>query len=149
MRIVIGCDHGGLALKENIKTFLAEIAAEITDVGVHTEESVDYPDFGQLTAEMVAGGEADFGILVCGTGIGMSIVANKVRGIRCALCTNEYMARMARKHNDANVLALGGRVLGPDLAREIVRIFLETGFEGGRHQKRLDKIAKIGKKYEK
>jgi ribose 5-phosphate isomerase B len=148
MKIVIGCDHGGLALKEMLKDYIVEFGGEVTDLGTHTDESVDYPDFGKLTAEMVAGGEAEFGVLVCGSGIGMSIVANKVPGVRCALCTNEYMARMARRHNDANVLALGGRVLGPDLARDIVRIFLETPFDGGRHAKRVAKIAALeeGKK---
>jgi ribose 5-phosphate isomerase B len=146
MRIVIGCDHGGLALKEAMKQYVVGAGHELVDVGVHTEESVDYPDFGALVGEMVAGGEAERGILVCGTGIGMSIAANKIDGIRAALCTDPYMARMARQHNDANILVLGGRVVGPGLAQDMVKTFLETAFEGGRHQLRLDKIAALEEK---
>lgn len=143
MHVVVGSDHGGLALKEEVKLHLAELGHQVTDVGTHTDESTDYPDFGRLVAEMVAGDEAERGIVVCGTGIGISITANKVKGIRAALCTNAYMARMARLHNDANVLALGGRVLGVDLALDIVDAFLTHPFEGGRHQRRLDKIAAL------
>ncbi|NLH51069.1 MAG: ribose 5-phosphate isomerase B [Myxococcales bacterium] len=145
MRLVIACDHGGLALKNTLKEMLAGSGHELLDIGTHTEESVDYPDFGKLAAEMVAGGEVERGILICGTGIGMSITANKVRGIRAALCTNEFMAKMARRHNDANMLVLGGRVLGDELAKEIVAAFLATGFDGGRHEKRLQKIAALEK----
>jgi ribose 5-phosphate isomerase B len=145
MRIVLASDHGGLTLKEEIKQYLVEGGHEVTDVGAHTEESVDYPDFGKFAAEIVAGGEADRGILVCGTGIGMSIAANKVKGVRAALCTDPYMAEMARRHNDANILALGGRVVGPGLAVSIVRLFLETPFDGGRHQRRIDKITDLEK----
>jgi ribose 5-phosphate isomerase B len=145
MRIVIGGDHGGLPLKVVVRDYLAELGHEIVDVGAHTEESVDYPDFAKLVAEMVAGGEAERGVVVCGTGIGVSIAANKIPGVRAALCTDGYMARMARAHNDANVLALGGRVIGSELAKDIVDAFLKTAYEGGRHQRRLDKIKALEK----
>lgn len=145
MRIIIASDHGGLALKNEIKDYLVKLGHQVTDLGTHTEASVDYPDFGKLVGEMVAGGEAEQGILVCGTGIGMSITANKIKGIRAALCTDCFMAEMARRHNDANVLVLGGRVLGGELAKKIVREYLETPFEGGRHARRLEKIAALEK----
>ncbi len=143
MKIAIGSDHAGFDLKELIKNHLQEKGIDVIDVGTHTKESVDYPVFGEKVAETVQKREADFGIVICGTGIGISISANKVKGIRAALCTNEYMARMARKHNDANVLALGARVLGTDLALSIVDTFLSTEFEGGRHERRVHLIEKI------
>ena len=140
MKITIGCDHGALTLKESVKKVLSELGAEIDDVGTYTEDSVDYPDVAQKVCEKVVSGEAERGVVLCGTGIGISIAANKVKGIRCALCGDVYSARMARAHNDANVLALGGRVLGPGLAGEIVRAFFTQEFEGGRHARRVGKI---------
>jgi len=146
MRIGIACDHGGFGLKEEVKTFLKSAGVDPVDFGSFDEASVDYPDFGLQVAEKVSRGELDRGILICGTGIGMSIVANRFPGVRAALANELYSARCSREHNDANVLVLGGRVVGSGLAREIVRIWLETPFGGGRHQKRLDKIVAIEKK---
>lgn len=140
MKIVLGSDHGGLALKEYIKVYLDENNYDYTDIGVDTDRSVDYPIYGRLAAEAVARGDYDKGIVFCGTGIGISIAANKVHGIRCALCTSEYMASMSRKHNDANMLALGGRILEPDCAIGIVETWLNTEFEGERHQKRVEML---------
>ena len=137
MRIAIGADHAGFQLKEAlIKGVLAP--HEVLDLGTHSpHKSVDYPEYAFAVAEAVANEKAEYGILVCGTGIGMAMAASRVPGIRAATCTNVYMARMARAHNDANVLCLGGRVLGIGLAEEIVRVFLATPFEGGRHARRL------------
>ena len=140
MKIAIGSDHAGFELKEQIKNILLERHTTITDVGTTTEESVDYPDFGLKVAELVSGGEVERGILICGTGIGMSIVANKVKGIRAALVFDLYTAIQSRRHLDANILVLGGRVTGKGLAEEIVKSWLDTPFEGGRHQRRIDKI---------
>ncbi len=141
MRIIIGSDHGGFALKEVVKQHLIELGHEVCDRGTHDgETSVDYPDYGQAVAQAVVAGEHDLGIVICGTGIGISIAANKVQGARAALCTDPYMARMARVHNDANVLALGGRVIGPGLAADIVDAFLNGQFEGGRHMRRVAKL---------
>ena len=141
MKLVIGSDHGGYALKEVVKAYLLEQGHEVCDRGTDNgETSVDYPDYGRAVAEDVAAGKYDFGIVICGTGIGISIAANKVPGIRAALCTDSYMARMARMHNDANILALGGRVVGPGLALAIVAAFLAGEFAGGRHARRVDKI---------
>ena len=141
MKLVIGSDHGGYALKEVVKAYLREQGHEVCDRGTDNgETSVDYPDYGRAVAEDVAAGKYDFGIVICGTGIGISIAANKVPGIRAALCTDPYMARMARMHNDANILALGGRVVGPGLALDIVAAFLAGEFAGGRHARRVDKI---------
>ncbi|MFH0873200.1 MAG: ribose 5-phosphate isomerase B [bacterium] len=139
-KIVIGADHGGWELKEAIKPLLAELGHQIEDVGTGNEASVDYPDFGMAVASAVSQGKADRGILVCGTGIGMSIVANKQPGIRAALCHDLYTTRLSREHNDANILVLGGRVLGKGLALEMVTVWLETEFLGGRHARRLEKI---------
>lgn len=137
MKIAIGADHAGYHLKEALREgILAEY--EVLDFGTHSPERTDYPLYAFAVGEAVAGGEADLGILICGTGIGMSMAASRVPGIRAALCTNVYMAKMARAHNDANVLCLGGRVIGPGLAEEIVRTFLTTAFEGGRHARRLE-----------
>ncbi len=147
MKIAIGSDHGGYALKEVIKKQLIDEKIEFEDVGCDSEASVDYPVYGQKVAEAVAFGDCDRGIAICGTGVGISIAVNKVPGIRGSLCTNEYMAEMTRRHNDSNVLVLGGRVLGTDLAQNIVKTWLHTEFEGGRHQRRIDMITEIEKKY--
>ncbi|MEW8972582.1 MAG: ribose 5-phosphate isomerase B [Tissierellaceae bacterium] len=143
MKIGIGSDHGGFELKEHIKQYLEEEGVEYIDYGTNSTESVDYPDFGKRVAEAVISDEVDRGIVICGTGIGISIAANKVKGIRCALCGDTFSARMSRAHNDANVLALGGRVLGVGLALDIVKEFLQGEFEGGRHAKRINKINEI------
>ncbi len=143
MKIGIGSDHGGFELKEHIKEYLKEKGIEYVDYGTNSLESVDYPDYGKKVAEAVVGKEVDRGIVICGTGIGISIAANKVRGIRCALCGDTFSARMSRLHNDANVLALGGRVLGVGLALDIVDVFLDGEFEGGRHTNRINKISEI------
>jgi ribose 5-phosphate isomerase B len=149
MKIAIAADHGGYALKESVKRKLESMNLTYHDFGTHSEESVDYPDYGILVAEAVARGEFDRGILICGTGLGMSIVANKVPGIRCALLHDTFSARATREHNDTNVMAMGARVIGPGLADEIVEIWLTTDFTGGRHTKRLNKIAEIEKRYGK
>lgn len=143
MNIAIGCDHAGVDLKKYI---ISKVKGhEYIDVGTDSYESCDYPDYVKLVAELVLSGSADCGIALCGTGIGASIAANKFHGIRAALCTNEYMATMARNHNNANVLVLGARIVGVDLAVSIVSAFLLASFEGGRHQRRLDKILEIEK----
>jgi ribose 5-phosphate isomerase B len=149
MKIAIGSDHGGYALKEYIYQYLLEEGYEVTDFGTHNEESCDYPVYAQKVAEAVAAGKYQRGILLCGTGIGISIAANKVPGIRCALVSDCYSARMSRQHNDSNVLALGGRVLGPEVAIDIVKIWIATAFESGRHQRRVDLIADMEQKYNK
>jgi ribose 5-phosphate isomerase B len=146
VKIAIGSDHAGFQYKEIVKKHLEEKGFQVIDKGTHSEERVDYPVFGEAVANAVASGEADRGIVICGTGIGISIAANKVKGIRAALCTNEYMARMARKHNDANILAFGARVLGIDVALGIVDEFFSTDFEGGRHEKRVNIIKEIEEK---
>lgn len=144
MKIALAADHGGFELKEKVKSFLIEKGYEILDLGCDNgETSVDYPNYGKLCGETVVKGDADKGIVVCGTGIGISIAANKVKGVRCALCTNVFMAEMASKHNDANLLSLGGRVLDTELALEITQTWLTTEFEGGRHQRRVDMLGCI------
>ena len=143
MQLVIGSDHGGYQLKEKLKDLLDELGVEYKDFGVDSLESVDYPDYGRQVAQAVAEGSYQRGILICGTGIGMSITANKVKGIRAALCHDVYSARMTRKHNNSNVLTLGARVIGIDLAKEIVKAWLEEDFDGGRHQRRIDKISDL------
>ncbi len=143
MKISLGCDHGGYDLKEIVKKHLESKEFEIIDVGTYSLDSVDYPDYGSKAAELVAKKEVDKGIVICTTGIGISIAANKVKGIRCALCTNAYMAKMTRLHNDANMLALGAGIVGKNLALEIVDTWLDTDFEGGRHIKRVEKIMDI------
>jgi ribose 5-phosphate isomerase B len=145
--IVIGSDHGGLNLKSALTSYLQRRGCIVSDAGTDNDASVDYPDFGQKVAEMVAAGTAELGILICGTGIGMSIAANKVPGIRAALVTDVFMARMAREHNNANILVLGGRVLDEQNACNLVGAWLDATFEGGRHQGRLDKITEIENKY--
>ncbi len=139
-KIVLGSDHAGLALRAEAAKVARAAGFEVEDLGPFSGESVDYPDFARRVAEAVAGGKARLGILVCGTGIGMSISANKVRGVRAAHCASEYEARMARAHNDANVLCIGERVVGIGLGAAIVEAFLRQAFEGGRHQRRVDKI---------
>lgn len=138
--IVIGCDHAGLSLKQKIVAHLKEHEIEVTDVGTHTAESCNYVDFAHAVCEAVTGGQADLGILVCGTGIGMSMAANKHAGIRAAACENTFSARMTRLHNDANVLCLGERVVGYGLACDMVDLFVGTEFLGGRHQARVDAL---------
>ena len=147
MKITIGSDHGAVALKDEVKMVLAEYGdIEVTDVGTFGTTSVDYPDIAEKICADVTSGAADRGIALCGTGIGISIACNKVKGIRCALCTDVYSAKMSRKHNDANVLAMGGRVTGFGPAGEIVRAWVETGFDGGRHERRVNKIMALEKK---
>jgi ribose 5-phosphate isomerase B len=142
-RIVIGSDHAGFAVKESIRKYLETAGYAVDDQGTWSEESVDYPDYGKAVGERVASKQADLGIAVCGSGIGISIAANKVTGIRAALAHDAMTARLAREHNDANVLALGGRIVTPEAALEMVQIFLTTAYLGGRHQRRLDKIARM------
>lgn len=146
MQIGIACDHGGFELKEELKAFLASIGHDPLDMGTFNEDSVDYPDYAVLVAEKVATGALPKGILICGTGIGMSIAANKIRGVRAALVNDLFSARFCQEHTDANILVLGGRILGKALAKEIVKVWLETSFAGGRHQRRLDKIETLEKK---
>jgi len=143
MSIAIGSDHAGFELKKIIITYLEEIKKDFLDLGTCSAERVDYPDFGFKVAQAVATGQCRLGIAICGTGIGISMTANKVKGIRAAVCCSEYMAEMARRHNDANVLALGGRVITPEIAKRIVRVFLETAFDGGRHAERIQKIEQL------
>ncbi len=147
MKIAVACDHGGLELKKSLLKYLAENGYEVTDFGTNSAESCDYPDYVLPAAEAVAGGACDRGILICSTGIGVSIAANKVRGIRCAHCHDTYSAKYTRLHNDANMLAFGQKIIGEGLMLEIVETFLNTGFEGGRHQRRVDKIGAIEEKY--
>lgn len=149
MKIAVACDHGGLNLKREIKKHLAEKGYEVEDYGTDTTDSCDYPDYALPAAEAVASGKCDRGIVVCSTGIGVSIVANKVPGVRCAHCHDTYCAEFTRLHNNANMLALGEKVVGVGYALKIVDIFLGTEFEGGRHARRVDKITAIEKKYSK
>ncbi len=143
--LVIGSDHGGFELKGHVIKYLESKGIEYTDVGTYSEDSCDYPDIAKKACDMVVSGEAQKGILICGTGIGISMAANKVKGIRAALCSDVYSAKMTRVHNDANVLCMGGRVLGRELAFMIVDAFLENEFEGGRHQNRIEKIHALEK----
>jgi ribose 5-phosphate isomerase B len=145
MKLALGADHGGYELKDVIKEHLIQKGYEIIDCGTDSNQSVDYPEYGFKVGKAVISGQADMGIVVCGTGIGISIAANKVKGIRAALCTDGYMAKMAREHNNANVLALGARVLGQGLALDIVDTFLATAFSGWRHTRRLDQITEFEK----
>ena len=140
MKLAIGSDHGGFRLKEAIKTYLLAHDYEVTDFGTESEDSCDYPDFALPVAEAVAKGEYDRGILICGTGIGIGIVANNVKGVRAALCHDTFSAEACRNHNDANILTMGERIVGEGLALKIVETFLNSDFEGGRHQRRVDKI---------
>jgi len=144
-KIPIGSDHAGFKIKKELVEYLKELGYEPEDVGTNSPESADYPDYARVVAEKVSSGERKRGVLICGTGIGMSITANKFPGVRAALCMNEYMAKVARSHNDSNILALGGRVLDEDQARAILKKWLETKFEGGRHARRLAKITSLEK----
>jgi len=143
MRIAIGADHAGVALKDQLKQWLIDRGDAVDDVGTHSTDSVDYPDYAALVAHAVAGGTADRGVLVCGSGIGMAIAANKVHGIRAAPIVDEASARLSREHNDANVITLGARLTALEEAQELLRIFLTTEFQGGRHQQRIDKISAL------
>lgn len=136
--LIIGCDHGGLALKIALKPRLEELGLEVRDLGTHTAESCDYPNIAKEVCKAVLEEESALGLLICGTGLGMSMTANRFEGIRAAVCTNEYMARMARAHNNANVLCLGERTTGPGLAQSVLEAFLEAQFEGGRHLRRIN-----------
>ena len=144
--IIIGSDHAGFPLKETVKRYVAELGYTVTDAGTDSPANVDYPDFGAIVAQRVSTGEFDRGILICGSGVGMSIVANRFPGVRAALCLDEETARMSRLHNDANILVLAGRRTDEEAAKSITRLWLNTEFEGGRHQRRLDNIADIGKR---
>lgn len=145
MKIAIAADHGGYDLKEELKAFVIDgLNIEWIDLGTHSTESVDYPEYGFKMAEAIKSGEADQGIIICGTGIGISIAANRHPHIRSALCTDTTMARLTRQHNDANVLALGARIIGVELAKDIVKTFLTTEFDGGRHARRVEKLNKGG-----
>ena len=141
--IALACDHAALDMKKEVAALLDEMGLEYRDFGTYTKDSCDYPVFAARAARAVASGECDRGILICGTGIGISIAANKIRGIRCALCSDPVSAQLTRLHNDANMLAFGARILGTELARGIVRAFLTTPFEGGRHQRRIDLITRL------
>lgn len=144
--IAIGCDHGGFDLKNELIKHLESKNIEYKDFGCYTTESVDYPDIAEVVCESIVSGECEKGILVCGTGIGMSIAANKIKGIRAALLSDTFSAKMTAAHNNSNVIALGGRVLGPELAKDIVDAYLSSEFLGGRHQNRVDKINKLENK---
>jgi ribose 5-phosphate isomerase B len=138
LKVAIGCDHGGLDLKDTVKSVLIELGHEIDDQGCNSSESVDYPNFANAVSSLVKDGKCERGILICGTGIGMSMAANRITGIRAALCHEMFSARMSREHNDANILCLGARVIGQGLAAEIVRTWMTTDFAGGRHQRRIE-----------
>lgn len=142
-RVALGCDHAGFTLKEAVREVIQRFDREVLDLGTHSLESVDYPDFGESVGRAVASGRAEKGIVICGTGIGISIAANKVPGVRAALCHDTFSAKMSRAHNDANVLALGARVVGSGLAQEIVQTWLEAEFEGGRHADRVEKLSRL------
>lgn len=149
MRIAVASDHGGFRLKQEVINYLGLAGYEFEDLGTYSADSVDYPDFARAVAEAVRSGEFDRGIILCGTGIGVCIAANKVPGIRAALCHDTFSARAAREHNDANVLTMGERVIGPGLARDIVAAWLAAEFQGGRHARRVAKITAIEEKYSK
>lgn len=140
MTIIIGSDHAGFPMKEKVKAFLQNRGIEVEDIGTHSEESVDYTDFGKKVARKVSGGAFERGVLICGTGIGMSMVANRFQGVRAALANDLFSAVMSRRHNDSNILVMGGRLIGDTLALQLVETWLETPFEGGRHQRRLEKM---------
>lgn len=143
MKVAIGSDHGGLDLKEAVISVLKELGHELVDMGAYDRNSVDYPDFAEKVGAAVVAGEVEQGVLICGTGIGMSIAANKMQGVRAALCNEIFSARMARAHNNANILCLGARVVGPGVAQEIVRAYFTGAFEGGRHATRVEKIGRL------
>jgi len=149
MKVALGADHAGLELKEALKAWLIEHGHQVLDFGTYSPESVDYPDYALQVGEAVTEGKAERGLLVCGTGVGMAMTANKVPGIRAAFCPDLFTARLSREHNDANVLALGGRLMGRELATEILQVWLTTPFTGGRHQRRVEKISQIEQRYGK
>ena len=142
-KLAIGSDHAGYQMKEALKSILIELGYDIEDCGAHSSESVDYPEFGEKVARLVASGAASGGVLVCGSGIGISMAANRVKGARAALCSEPLSARMSRQHNDANILCMGGRMIGIEMAKEILTVWLNTEFEGGRHQRRVDQLDSI------
>lgn len=142
-KVAVGCDHGGFILKDSVVSTLRRLGAEVVDLGCYDESSVDYPVYGEKVARSVASGECALGVIMCGTGIGISIAANKVRGVRAAVVTNTYMAKLTKNHNNANIIALGGRVISPDEAAAIVEAWYTAEYEGGRHQRRLDMISAI------
>jgi len=146
MKVAIGCDHAAVELREAVIKQLKDMGHEVQDFGTHNHESVDYPDFGEKVSLTVQSGAAELGVLICGTGIGMSMVANKFKGIRAALCSESFSARMSRQHNNANILVMGARTIGVSLAEDIVHTFFTEGFEGGRHARRVDKITVIEEK---
>lgn len=143
MKVAVGCDHGGFVLKDAVISTLEELGAQVVDMGTYSTASVDYPVYGKKVADAVASGECDLGVVMCGTGIGISIAANKVKGIRAAVVTDEFMAEMTRRHNNANIIALGGRVITPEKAKSLVKAWYTAEFEDGRHQKRIDMITQI------
>lgn len=143
MKIAIGCDHGGFRLKTDILTYLEELGHEVKDFGTYSEDSCDYPDVAQEVAKEILEGNFERGILICGTGIGIGIAANRYKGIRASLCHDTFSAKATREHNDANILTMGERVIGPGLAREIVQVWLTTEFTGGRHARRIQKIENV------
>ncbi len=143
MKISMGCDHGGYLLKEHVKKYLTDKGHEIVDCGCNSLDSCDYPEFGGAAARAVASGQCERGIVICTSGIGISISANKIKGIRCALCSEPLSAEMTRRHNNANMLAMGAGMTGPNMAERLVDVFLTTEFEGGRHQRRVDGIAAL------
>lgn len=147
MTVAVGCDHAGLELKEQLKAWLIQAGHHVLDFGTHSPEPVDYPDYAIQVAESVVNGKAERGLLVCGTGIGMAMAANKIPGVRAAFCPDLFTARLSREHNDANVLALGGRLLGGELAIEILETWLATSFAGGRHSRRIAKIREAEERY--
>ena len=146
MKIAIGSDHAGFAAKEEIKKYLEAKGFQVEDKGCYSEESVHYPQYGAAVAKAVQSGEAERGVLICGTGIGMSMAANKVKGIRAAACSETFSAKYTRMHNDANILCLGGRVVGPGVACEMVDLFIDTPYEGGRHDRRVAAVMAIEKR---
>ena len=143
MKIAMGCDHGGFAMKEELKAYLTEKGHEVTDCGCHSTASCDYPEFGEAAARAVAEGACEMGVVVCTTGIGISIAANKVKGIRCAHCADSLQAEMTRRHNNANMMAIGAGFTGKNMAERMVEVFLSTEFEGGRHERRVNKMMEL------
>jgi len=143
LSVALGADHAGWELKEALKSWLMEAGYQVLDFGTHSPDSVDYPDYAQQVGEAVAVGKVDRGVLVCGTGIGMTMAANKIPGVRAALCGDAFTSRMSREHNDANVLALGGRLTDADMGCDILKVWLETDFAGGRHARRVNKIMEL------
>ncbi|MDD3402832.1 MAG: ribose 5-phosphate isomerase B [Hespellia sp.] len=146
MKIAIGNDHAAVTMKNEIMKYVEELGHEVINFGTDTSDSCDYPEYGENVGRAVVSGEADFGILICGTGVGISISANKVNGVRAAVCSEPVTARLVRAHNDANIIAFGERIVGIEIAKEIVRVFLTTEFEGGRHQRRVDLMMEIERK---